>query len=208
MINYEFHIAQIHYNSQEDVANYEEVIKKTDELFELGWDDSQINFYRGRAHQMRNEYNDAIKFYKRCGEHNDVYSNWTEEQSVNNLINLYFEIDDFENCIALCQQNKRNSHPDWQWNAYYIAAHCYYLQFCQAARGSSPLTAELDVEGKLIKAEKDILKALEIEPNNIDAFFLAGRIYDKQNNRSKAVFYLEKAAELGDKDASQLLSQF
>lgn len=65
----------------------------------------------------------------------------------------------------------------------------------------------------LQNAEENVLKALEMQPENVDYLVLAGSMYKRgleldAGYSVKAKHYLKKAANLGDYQAKQLLNQF
>ncbi|MEH1009454.1 hypothetical protein VDP25_17075 [Winogradskyella sp. ECml5-4] len=217
-LDYQKEIAKIHYYSQDATSDFNAVIETSKRLIENGFDDSQLNFYVGRAYQELNQNKLAIEFYKKSISANDPHSNWTKELSSNNLGNLYFNIDLYDDCIDICKYNINYAKNDlYKANALYLTAHSHYLKTFELTEISPDYPFEL-CEG-LEKTEVNILKALELQPENIDYIVLAGVMYKRgiKANYSfkclsgdcnvKARYYLTKAANLGDYQAKELLNQ-
>ncbi|NDV43061.1 hypothetical protein [Flagellimonas sediminis] len=211
-LDYQKEIAKIHYYSQYDTSDFNLVIETSLQLKKHGYDDSQINFYVGRAYQELNQQEQAIEFYQKSISTVDAYSNWTKELSSNNLGNIYFDIDSYDECIEVCKSNIANANNDlYKANALYLVAHSYYLKTFKLMKISPTYTSQLIK--CLQKAEENVLKALEMQPENVDYLVLAGSMYKKGLELDagfsvKAKHYLKKAATLGDNQAKQLLNQF
>ncbi|NGX84877.1 hypothetical protein [Aequorivita sp. KMM 9714] len=209
--DYQTVISKIHYYSQYNTSDYELVIELSTTLRESGFDDSQLNFYLGRAYQELNKTDRAIEFYRNSISTNDEFSHWTKELSSNNLANIYFEIDSYNDCITICKYNIENvNNTLYKSNAAYLTAHCYYLKTFNLMKMSPAYIGQLF--DCLQNAEENILKALEIQSENVDYLVLAGSIYKRGieldgGYRVEAKRYLLKAAKLGDSQAIELLNQ-
>nr|WP_293290316.1 hypothetical protein [Allomuricauda sp.] len=211
ILDYQKEIAKIHYYSQDGTSDFKTVIQMSEQLKENGFDDSQLNFYLGRAYQELNQNELAAEYYKNSISMNDEYSEWTRELSSNNLGNILFDIDSYDECIQVCKHNITYANNIlYKSNALYLTAHCYYLKTFDLMKISPTYVVKL-IEC-LQNAEENVLEALKIQPENVDYLVLAGSIYKRgleldSGFANKAKHYLEKAANLGDYQAKQLLNQ-
>lgn len=127
---------------------------------------------------------------------NDVLENgysWTKVQSSNNLSNLYFDLDMYNECIDTCKYNLHFFENDSRMaanqlfysNALYLTAHCIYLT---APSSRAAFAYGIDC----------ISKAISLKPNNVDYLFVAGMLYKLNGDLDNAKQNFTKASNLGD----------
>ncbi len=202
-------IGEIQELTQEDSTDFPRVIQLTKMLLKLGFIDSQVYFFQALAHQILQDFDNAKEFYKKSISISDKHSQWTKEQSLNNITGIYFDLDEYDECIEAADQNiKIAKNDEYKANAQYLAAHAYFMKTYEIEEDVS--TARASFVGKIKRFELDtmlnnakslILKALLYDSENVDYLYLAGRIYKKLEDFENAKLYLRKAASKGDRQA-------
>ncbi len=91
---------------------------------------------------------------------------------------------------ALIDINKALEIDSGKANSYYVRGNIYQQK------------------GNLDDALNDYLKAVDLNPEFIDAIMKCAIIYGKQNNRNMSCFYMKKACDLGVSDACSGYSKF
>jgi tetratricopeptide (TPR) repeat protein len=216
-------ISEIQYYSQDKTSDFRKVIQMTQNLIDLGYRHSSIHFFKGRAHQELREHSQAIPSYKESIKYSDDvvtdgYS-WTKILSSNNLANLYFDLDLYDECMNTSEHNIRFFENDsrmeankvYYANALYLTAHCIYLKAGE--------TNGIDRNGllgqvKLLRYQqlvaygiRCIAAAIDLSPNNVDYLFVAGMLYKLNGDLNNARLNFTKAANLGDSQSRIQLSK-
>lgn len=169
--------AMIAVKGKVDLEMYKGGLQSFQRMIAMEPNNAQNYYSRGILHRKAGRASEAIKDYNKALQLNPDYY-----EALSNRGNAYFDLRQYQNAIndytSSLQMNPNH-------NSSYMNRASVYIQMGQEGD-----------QTKFDLALADLLKLVEIQPNNIQAYNNISAIYNIKGNQTKAAQYSEKVRQL------------